>query len=103
MNKFTGLLCNQKSITNDALIGALMKSPNKYVDSSNNVCYNLVVLASFRQTISNDELKWINYNSQNCSFNYFKVCLNKFNCNSNPIALDKKNTCETGKIKSSFF
>jgi hypothetical protein len=91
----TGLVCNK--LTNYNLLQAsIASSPFSYLDEFNNRCYNLYILASAYQISDFQQINSIVYDANNCSFNYFKICVKenrdfwppKFECNS----------CEAGKF-----
>ncbi len=97
INPITGIVCKQTSLNYEALLEIFLKSPLKYMDNSKNICYNLQVFASSRQIASFNELQTIKYDNSNCSFNFYKVCIDKFNCNFQPPLVDNSIPCEAGK------
>lgn len=99
LNSQTGLVCKNKTISNSELSKLIIESPLKYTDELQNICYNLYLLASKTANISLNQLKIIQYDISNCSFNYFKICLGQSESIVDKLKFAPQN-CKAGKFKS---
>ncbi len=95
INTNNGLICLNDFVNYQNLLLSLIKSPFRYLDKYNKLCYNLLLFAS-KRPLTPIELSNTVYNSNNCSFNYLKICLNDFNSNYNPPLFNNNQTCEAG-------
>lgn len=93
LDPITGLVCTNAP-NNDRLKQAMAISRFTYVDKFNYQCYNLLLFTTTNRIVSRDELRSINYDLNNCSFSYMKICMENFNSNYWPI-LDPFYTCES--------
>ena len=94
INTKNGLICLNDFVNYQNLLLSLIKSPFRYFDKYNKLCYNLLLFASKRPLTPIDLSKLV-YSENNCSFNYLKICLNDFNSDYNP-PLFNNQTCEAG-------
>ncbi len=78
LNPDSGLVCLKQGVDKKRLACDIATSRNSYLDEFSNICYNLYLYASV-QSSCNANLYSTLYDCSDCSFNYFKVCVNDVN------------------------
>ncbi|CAF0895518.1 unnamed protein product [Brachionus calyciflorus] len=77
LDQSSGLLCINSSFTRQNVVDLITKSAQGYIDEFDNLSYNLNIVATKREIKSKDELASLQYDKNNCSFNYFKIISGK--------------------------
>jgi hypothetical protein len=92
LDKNTGILC--KKVNDGELKSRIIKSPLGFLDPFDNQCYNLLFFASVYNLTESEIASQVKYDPSNCSFNYFKICVNDCGCESLPPKYKKPQYCQ---------
>ena len=81
----------------NTLVNEITNSNYSYTDEFNNICYNYAILVSKYYGLTTNDLSYLTYDKNNCSFTTLSACVGKSSKNSKGPAF-MNSGCETSKL-----